>query len=104
MVLKNIFCFCFLLLFLGSCESIPPVNADGSPDAERLYNIHCAACHKADGTGGISGAKNLVTTKLNASEIAKVIAKGQGEMMPFESILKPEEIQAVAAFVHNFKN
>jgi mono/diheme cytochrome c family protein len=103
MVLRTILYAGVLTGLLFSCNSTPPVNADGSPDAERLYTIHCAACHKPDGTGGISGAKNLVTTKLNASEIEKVIAKGQGDMMPFESILKPEEIAAVGAFVHDFK-
>jgi mono/diheme cytochrome c family protein len=103
MVLKTTLSLLFLGGLFAACNPTPPVNADGSPDAERLYTIHCAACHKADGTGGISGAKNLVTTKLNASEIEKVIAKGQGDMMPFESILKPEEIEAVAAFVHDFK-
>jgi mono/diheme cytochrome c family protein len=103
MVLRAILTLIVLVGLLSSCNPTPPINADGSPDAERLYTIHCAACHKADGTGGISGAKNLVTTKLDASEIEKVIAKGQGDMMPFESILKPEEIEAVAAFVHDFK-
>jgi mono/diheme cytochrome c family protein len=103
MVLRTTFIFGVLAGLLFSCNPTPPVNADGTPDVERLYTIHCAACHKSDGTGGISGAKNLVTTKLNASEIAKVIAKGQGDMMPFESILTPSEIEAVAAFVHDFK-
>lgn len=103
MVLKSSFSLFLLGGLISACTPTPAVNTDGSPDTERLYNIHCAACHKSDGTGGISGAKNLVTTNLKAEDIAKVIAKGQGDMMPFESILKPEEIDAMAAFVHEFK-
>jgi mono/diheme cytochrome c family protein len=103
MVLKAALSSLITGVLFSACTSTPPVNADGSPDAERLYNIHCAACHKQDGTGGISGAKNLVITKLNAEKIEEVITKGQGDMMPFESILKPEEIEAVAAFAHDFK-
>jgi len=96
-----------LMLAIGllalACSPTPPVTADGSPDAARLYNIHCAACHKPDGSGGIAGAKNLMTTKLSKSDIEHVIKNGQGDMMPFSSILSPDETAAVANFVHDFK-
>jgi mono/diheme cytochrome c family protein len=102
MVLKFQLLFGVAWLF-ASCSSTPPVNADGSPDADRLYNIHCSACHKPDGSGGIAGAKNLITTGLNKTQIEQVIKNGQGDMMPFSSILSPEEIAEVADFVHDFK-
>lgn len=102
MVLSRGFLLATALLTLA-CTPTPPANADGSPDAARLYNIHCAACHKPDGSGGIAGAKNLMTTPLNQEGIAKVIEQGQGDMMPFGSILSKDEIAAVAAFVHEFK-
>lgn len=104
MVLIRIFSGIFLFAALTACESKPTVLEDGSPDAVRLYNIHCAACHKPDGSGGISGAKNLATTLLNVKELELVIRNGQGDMMPFKSILNDTEISAVAAFVHEFKN
>lgn len=98
----------FVLLFLGSvflsCENQPPITADGTPDAPRLYNIHCAACHKPDGTGGIAGAKNLVESTLNQQQIENAIANGQGDMMPFASILTSEEIEALSIYVHKFKD
>jgi mono/diheme cytochrome c family protein len=99
MVLKFQLLFGVAWLF-ASCSSTPPVNADGSPDAERLYNIHCSACHKPDGSGGIAGAKNLISSQLTVSQIEKVIHNGQGDMMPFASILNKEETSAVAEFVH----
>ena len=103
MVLKFQLLFGVVWLF-SSCSSTPPVNADGSPDAGRLYNIHCSACHKPDGSGGIAGAKSLISSKLTVSQIEKVIQNGQGDMMPFSSILNNEETSAVAEFVHNLKN
>lgn len=98
--------FTFFLTFsslLLACNPTPPVNADGSPDAERLYTIHCASCHKMDGTGGIAGAKNLGETTLNEKELIAVITKGRGDMMPFEAILNPVEIEAVVAYISDFK-
>jgi mono/diheme cytochrome c family protein len=90
----------FLIPFaVLSCESAPAVKEDGSPDAERLYSIHCVSCHKADGTGGIAGAANLQTSKLNMSEVAEVIAKGRESMMPFESMLSENEIAALSTYV-----
>ena len=103
MVLNWIFVTFFFAVVLFSCESAPAVLEDGSPDAARLYNIHCAACHKPDGTGGISGAKSLVSSSLQVKELEQVIRNGQGDMMPFKSILNDAEISAVAAFVHDFK-
>jgi mono/diheme cytochrome c family protein len=92
-----------MICWLTACESQPAVNEDGSPDAGRLYNIHCASCHKPNGTGGISGAKNLLETKLDIEGIKKVIRNGQGDMMPFSSILNDAEIEAVAQYVNGFK-
>ena len=102
MVLRSLY-YSFLVLVLFSCESKPPVDETGKPDAGRLYNIHCASCHKPDGTGGIAGAKNLRTTALSPSEIENVIKNGQGDMMPFSSILNDAEIEAVASYVGGFK-
>lgn len=96
--------FLFLGLAFVSCENQAPITADGTPDAPRLYNIHCAACHKPDGTGGIAGAKNLVASTLNQKQIENVIANGQGDMMPFASILNSEEIEALSIYVHKFKD
>jgi mono/diheme cytochrome c family protein len=92
-----------LLLIFASCETAPSGSADEKIDAGRLYNIHCAACHKPDGTGGISGAKNLTVSILGIQEIISVIKNGQGDMMPFSSILNDSEIEAVASYVQSFK-
>lgn len=90
-------------MVLLSCDTKPPVNTDGSPDAARLYTIHCASCHKFDGTGGIAGAKNLKQSLLSIGEMAEVINNGRGDMMPFESILDENEVAAVSTYVQEFK-
>ena len=95
--------FLILTSLLLACSPTPPVNADGSPDSERLYTIHCASCHKADGTGGIAGAKNLGETALNEKEMIEVVTHGRGDMMPFEAILNPMEIEAVVTYISSFK-
>lgn len=105
MVLKGFLQIIVAAFLLSACTAEPTViGSDAPPDAQRLYAIHCAACHKADGLGGISGAKNLRETVLDEEQIRLVIANGQGDMMPFESLLKPTEISALAGFVHDFKN
>lgn len=103
MVLKNKIAFLLTICGLIACESKPAVNEDGTPDAGRLYNIHCASCHKPNGTGGIAGAKSLVETTLGIEGIKQVIRNGQGDMMPFSSILTDSEIEAVAQYVNGFK-
>ncbi len=102
MVLRKFVSLLFGIALL-SCESSPAVQADGTPDAGRLYNIHCASCHKPDGTGGIAGAKSLVHTTLDQAGIQHVIRKGQGDMMPFESLLSDAEMAAVATYADGFK-
>lgn len=103
MVLRGLVYILFAGFILFSCETTPPVNTDGTPDAGRLYNIHCASCHKPDGTGGIAGAKSLVTTSLDKAGLVNVVRNGQGDMMPFSSILNDAEIDAVATYVQGFK-
>ena len=92
-------------MVLSSCSGEPPStsNTEEKPDAQRLYNIHCAACHKPDGTGGISGAKSLVDSELSLAEIENVVLNGQGDMMPFSSILNNDEVNAIAHYAHGFK-
>lgn len=103
MVLRRLWLFICFSIVLLSCDTNPPINADGSPDSARLYTIHCASCHKSDGTGGIAGAKNLRESLLSIGELAQVISKGRGDMMPFESILDENEVAAVSTYVKELK-
>lgn len=75
--------------------------------ADKFYQANCAACHAADGGGGVG--PNL-TDKYwihggSIGEIFEVIrvgvpAKG---MIPWEDKMNPEEIQAMASYILNMQ-
>jgi mono/diheme cytochrome c family protein len=92
------------LVVLQSCSSHDSSEKTEIIDSDRLYNIHCASCHKPDGTGGISGAKNLLTTNLSKDEIQNTITNGQGDMMPFKEILSENQIEVLSEFVVELRN
>lgn len=70
-------------------------------DAEmgkKVYKQQCVNCHGLYGDLGVNGASDLTASVLSQEERVTVITKGRGLMTPFEQILKPEEIAAVAAY------
>lgn len=93
----------FAAFFFHSCVSAEKSEENASIDPARLYTIHCASCHKPDGTGGVSGAKNLTSSQLSTDEIANVITQGQGDMMPFQDILNKNEIDSLSSFVFELR-
>ena len=68
---------------------------------EMIFNSHCTLCHGEDGKLGIGGAKDLTASILTKEEIIAVITAGRGTMMPFNTILSKDEIEAVADHVLN---
>ncbi len=70
---------------------------------EKVYKKYCVTCHGTDGSMGSNGAFNLRETKLSIEEKIAVITKGRNTMTPFEKVLKPEEISAVAEFTEKFR-
>lgn len=76
------------------------VTASPALGAE-IYAQQCAACHGADGTGGI--AKSLRTTPLSGAELRTAIEQGNATMPAFSRSLSPEEIGAVATHVEALK-
>lgn len=107
MVLRIVL-FLFCGLAITSCESDTAsgeVNTTTIPvDGKKLFNIHCAACHKYNGTGGVSGAKDLTISTMSREEIEAVVKNGAGDMMPFKDVLKPVEIQGVVDHVQTLRN
>jgi cytochrome c553 len=84
------------LLLLAS-----PVDAAGRTVA--AYAEHCAACHGADRLGGLGPAllpENLF--RLRRGEAARVIAAGRvaTQMPGVGDKLRPEEIEALAAYIY----
>ena len=76
--------------------------AQAQPDAGALYETHCAVCHGANRLGGTGPAlipQNM--GRLRGPAISKVIAEGRNatQMQGFAQALKPDEIEALTAFV-----
>lgn len=66
-----------------------------------LYAEQCAACHGADGRGGV--ARSLRTTQLTGPALIESIAKGNATMPAFERSLSPGQIARAAEFVEWLK-
>ncbi len=70
---------------------------------ERIYQTQCFACHGADLSGGI-GPSFLDQEWIHggtAADIVRTITNGVPEkgMVPWKTVLSPEEINQVAAYV-----
>lgn len=72
-------------------------------DGKKIYKQYCVACHGLYGDMGASGAHDLTASVLGKEARIAVITKGRGVMTPFEKILDPEEIAAVAAYSMELK-
>ncbi|MEZ5043055.1 MAG: c-type cytochrome [Saprospiraceae bacterium] len=86
----------------GVAKSAEKIDAE-KIDAEKIFKTYCIACHGLYGDMGASGAANLQASKLTLEERVTVITKGRNMMAPFESLLSPEKIQAVAAYTTKLK-
>ncbi|MCH7400670.1 cbb3-type cytochrome c oxidase N-terminal domain-containing protein [Belliella kenyensis] len=79
-------------------SSTPAINAGKS-----IYEANCAACHAADGGGGVG--PNLTDEYWlhggNIADIFKVIKYGVVEkgMIPWQDQLSPEQIQQVSSYI-----
>jgi cytochrome c6 len=102
----------FILLVLGNaCGSdTRPTTAQHAaatqpspPEGAAVYRQYCVACHGADGKLGLNGAGDLTMSKLSLEERITQIAKGKNMMAPFEEMLSPEEIKAVAKYTLSLK-
>lgn len=75
--------------------------AGASEQVQALYKQTCISCHGGNLEGRVGPATNLqkVGTKLSKEQIAKQIANGGGGMPAFGTKLKPEEVEALAAWL-----
>jgi mono/diheme cytochrome c family protein len=84
-----------------------------SSTGEQIYKNQCVACHgkkgKGDGPAAVAlnpRPSNLTDAgrmqELTDDELRKVIAEGTGSMPGFESILKPDELEAVLEYIRQF--
>jgi len=92
--------------------------AGADKKTERLWKANCASCHGADGKaqteqGAKMGVADLTTAdwqkKYTDDQIKKSILEGtkkeeggkKKEMDPFKDKLKPEQVEALVAFVRS---
>ncbi|MCB0634704.1 MAG: cytochrome c [Saprospiraceae bacterium] len=80
----------------STTPAAPPPAA--APDGEKIYKTNCIACHGLYGDMGASGAFNLQESELTVDQRVEVITNGRNAMAAWGSLLKPEEIKAVAEY------
>jgi mono/diheme cytochrome c family protein len=96
-----------LLIFLVSFLITNTFADDKMELGLEIYNnkAQCASCHtlqaaKSDGEIG----PNLDMLKPRLEQVVNAVTNGIGVMPPWEDILTPEEIEAVAYFVFKSTN
>jgi cytochrome c6 len=87
-----------------------PNFAAAQADGQKLYDLSCAKCHGADGTGNTVvgkavGAKDLGSPeakKLTDAEIQTQIQQGKNNMPPFIGTLNKAQIDSLIPIVRSF--
>jgi mono/diheme cytochrome c family protein len=100
----NKFTSIFLGLTLAAVLQQPAQAQNFPPEQFKLgsdtYARHCSACHGAR-MKNPEGAFDLPTfPKGEKDRFIRSVAKGKNSMPPWEGLLKPEEIEALWAYVH----
>jgi len=94
------------LLFMAiviACSGKESSKGTSTVDGEAIFKKYCALCHGVNGKLGLNGSKDITISKLTEPERIIQITKGKNTMTPFEGILSPEEIKAVAAYTMSLK-
>ncbi len=86
---------------------VPQKEAPDMSVGELLWVRNCAACHGANGQGGMQANINFATTewqtKLDDAQIARTIAGGKPPTMPaFADLLTQEQIAELVKHVRGF--
>ena len=92
-----------LLAIIIACSGKETSKSNSNVDGEAIFKKYCALCHGVTGKLGLNGSKDITLSKLTEPERIVQITKGKNTMTPFEGILSPEEIKAVAAYSMTLK-
>lgn len=92
-----------IVLACGSKSENGSADATTALDGKSIYKNYCVNCHGLQGDMGAGGAANLQISALSLEERIIVITKGRNAMQPYESVLKPAQIEAVANFTLTLK-
>lgn len=94
-----------LLLFAALSGYVAAPSAEAAHDGARLYAQHCAACHGADGKGGVGVPLALPGFLATAHDdyLKQTIRAGRpGRVMPAFQQLSEAEVNAIVAHVRGF--
>jgi cytochrome c551 len=78
-------------------------NTDTSTAAAALFKQNCITCHGVELQGGFGPNLQKVGGRLTKEQIIKQIHDGGGDMPPFGTQLKAEEIQSLADWLSTKK-
>lgn len=87
-----------LITLLIACGGKKPNKYVEGADGEAIFKKYCVLCHGLDGRLGLNGSKDLSVSLLTEAERVIQVTKGKNTMTPYEGILSPQEIKAVAAY------
>lgn len=102
--MRKILCAVALMIALLTITFTQPALAADTAVGAKVFNANCAACHSG-GMNVVAAPKNLKKEALkqygmdSPEAIINQVTNGKGVMPAFKSKLKPEEIEAVAAYV-----
>ncbi len=68
-----------------------------------LYDTQCILCHGENGELKMSGAKDLIQSKMTIDQVVERIHKGKLTMPPYEGDFSEHEINAIAEYVMAFR-
>jgi alcohol dehydrogenase (cytochrome c) len=82
----------------AAAGATPLASAANLTEGKRLFVQACVVCHGEDGKGGHGGGAPLTNVTDLAATIQTVTA-GRNSMPPFGSVLTPQEVRDVSAYV-----
>jgi len=91
---------CGAILYFGACggrESAAD-RRSGNAEAKAVFTKYCALCHGEDGKRQANGAKDITLSQMPLQDRMMLIRSGKNLMTPFQGILTPKEIEAVARY------
>ena len=92
------------VLSFGSCgNSNAASNSASHVDGQGVYTRFCIACHGLDGKQKTNGAKDITLSQLKLKERIALIKSGRNQMTPFDGVLAPAQIEAVAQYSMSLK-
>jgi cytochrome c6 len=98
------------MMFLLSLSWTAPAQGQGGDKSASTFKAKCAVCHGAGGKGDSPAGKSLGAADLtkvaagkSPAELKAVIQNGRGKMPAYGKSLKPEEIDAMVAYIKSLK-